>query len=102
MVALSDGALALVVAAAALVPAIGIARGWNAEGRTADTRFAWLTGTGAALAALGLGLLELGSASRRGKRVSVLVTYGGRRISKKKRQEVQNKHERLITAKRQR
>ncbi|MBB5705609.1 DUF2339 domain-containing protein [Sphingopyxis panaciterrulae] len=57
MVALSDGALALVVAAAALVPAIGIARGWNAEGRTADTRFAWLTGTAAALAALALGLL---------------------------------------------
>src|SRR3546814_3460456 len=57
MVALADGALALVVAAAALVPAIGLARGWNAEGRTADTRFAWLTGTAAALAALALGLL---------------------------------------------
>jgi len=55
--ALPDGALALVATAAALVPAVGIARGWNAEGRTADARFVWLTGTAAALAALALALL---------------------------------------------
>jgi uncharacterized membrane protein len=54
---LSDGALALIALGGAVLPAIGIARGWRVEGRTADSRFAWLTGTAAALLALALGLL---------------------------------------------
>jgi uncharacterized membrane protein len=54
---MTDRALALVALAAALLPAIDVARGWRAEGRTSDSRFAWLTGTAAALAALALVLL---------------------------------------------
>ena len=57
MVSLSDGALALVALGAALLPAVGIARGWRVEGRAADSRFAWLTGTAAALLAFALALL---------------------------------------------
>jgi len=54
---MSDGALALVALGAALFPATGIARGWHAEGRAADGRFAWLTWAAAALAALALVLV---------------------------------------------
>lgn len=54
---MTDGALALVALGGALLPAIGVARGWRAEGRVSDTRFAWLTATAAALLALALGLL---------------------------------------------
>ena len=57
MFSLTDAALALIDLGAALLPAIGIARGWGVEGRAADSRFAWLTGTAAALLALALGLL---------------------------------------------
>jgi len=57
MFSLSDGALALVASGGGLLPAIGIARGWRVEGRTADSRFAWLTGTVAALLAFTLALL---------------------------------------------
>lgn len=53
----SDHLLAFVAAGAALLPATGIARGWRVEGRTVDSRFAWLTGTAAALAALALALV---------------------------------------------
>jgi uncharacterized membrane protein len=52
-----DGALALVAIAGALLAAMAIVRGWRVEGRTADRRFAWLTGTAAALAALALVLI---------------------------------------------
>lgn len=54
---MTDHGLALVAFAAALLPAIGVARGWRAEGRAADSRFTWLTGTTAALVALALVLL---------------------------------------------
>ncbi|HEY0595273.1 DUF2339 domain-containing protein [Sphingopyxis sp.] len=57
MWSMADGALAIVALGGALLPAIGIVRGWRAEGRTADSRFAWLGGTAAALLALALGLL---------------------------------------------
>ncbi|KTE16587.1 DUF2339 domain-containing protein [Sphingopyxis sp. H115] len=56
MWSVGDGALALVALGAALLPAIGIARGWRVEGRASDSRFVWLTGTAAALIALALGL----------------------------------------------
>jgi uncharacterized membrane protein len=52
-----DGVLALVALAGAALPATGLARGWRIEGRAADRRFAWLTGTAAALVALALALL---------------------------------------------
>lgn len=52
-----DGSLALVAIAGAVLPATGLARGWRAECRAVDRRFAWLTGTAAALAALALALL---------------------------------------------
>ncbi len=55
--AMRDGALALVALAGALFLAIGIGRGWRAESRAADRRFAWLAGTAAALAALALVLI---------------------------------------------
>lgn len=54
---ISDGVLALVALAGALLPVVGIARGWRAEGRANDSRFAWLTGTAASLFALALILL---------------------------------------------
>lgn len=54
---IGDGVLALIALGAALLPAIGIARGWRVEGRASDSRFVWLTGTAAALTALALGLL---------------------------------------------
>ena len=54
---MSDHRLALVALGAALLPAIGMIRGWRAEGRAADSRFAWLSGTAAVLLALALGLL---------------------------------------------
>ena len=49
-----DGALALVALVGGLLLATAIARGWRVEGRAADRRFAWLTGTAAALIALAL------------------------------------------------
>jgi len=55
--AMGDGALALVTLAGAALPATGLARGWRIEGRAADRRFAWLTGTVATLVALALALL---------------------------------------------
>jgi hypothetical protein len=55
--AMSDTMLAAVALGAALLPAIGVARGWRVDGRAADSRFAWLTGTAAALIALAFGLL---------------------------------------------
>lgn len=55
--AMGDGALALVALAGAALPATGLARGWRIEDRAADRRFAWLTGTAAALVALALALL---------------------------------------------
>lgn len=55
--AMGDGALALVALAGAALPATGLARGWRIEARAADRRFAWLTGTAAALVALALALV---------------------------------------------
>ncbi len=57
MWSIADGTLALVAFGCALLPAIGIARGWGVDGRTSDSRFAWLGGTAAALVALASGLL---------------------------------------------
>ncbi|WP_448140547.1 DUF2339 domain-containing protein [Sphingopyxis fribergensis] len=57
MRAMSDELLALVALGGAVLPAIGIARGWRADGRVADSRFAWLSGTAAVLLALALGLV---------------------------------------------
>ena len=54
---MTDTALAPVALAAALLPAMGVARGWHVEGRAADSRFAWLTGTAASLVALAIVLL---------------------------------------------
>lgn len=55
---IADTSLALVALAAALLPAIAIARGWSDEGRTKDSRLAALAATGGALLALA-GLLLL-------------------------------------------
>src|SRR5690606_23527604 len=54
---LSDLAMAIVALGAAGLPAAGIARGWRAAGRGADSRFCWLTATAAALVSLALALL---------------------------------------------
>ena len=49
-----DTALTLVALGAAILPAVGIVRGWRVESRAGDGRFAWLTGTAATLLALAL------------------------------------------------
>lgn len=54
---LSDPAMAMIALGAAGLPAAGIARGWRAESRDGDRRFAWLTATAAALVSLALVLL---------------------------------------------
>ncbi len=54
---LSDLSITIVALGAAGLPAAGVARGWRAEGRGADSRLAWLTATAAALIALALVLL---------------------------------------------
>lgn len=50
----ADGSLALVALGGALLTAIAIGRGWKVEGRTSDSRFAWLAATGGALLALAI------------------------------------------------
>jgi uncharacterized membrane protein len=49
---ISDGGLALVALGGVLLVGGAIARGWQVEGRAADSRFAWLTATAGALLAL--------------------------------------------------
>ncbi len=51
---IAAGWLALVALGGALLAATAIVRGWNAEGRTSDGRFAWLAATAGALLALAI------------------------------------------------
>ncbi len=51
---IADGSLALVALGGALLAAAGIARGWSVEGRTDDSRVAWLAATAGGLFALAL------------------------------------------------
>jgi len=53
----ADGSLALVALGGALLTATAIGRGWKVEGRTSDSRFAWLAATGGALLALAILLI---------------------------------------------
>ena len=53
----ADAALALVALGGALLTATAIGRGWRVEGRTGDSRFAWLAATAGALLALALLLI---------------------------------------------
>lgn len=50
----ADGSLALVALGGTLLAAAGIARGWNVDGRTSDSRAAWLAATAGALLALAI------------------------------------------------
>ena len=52
-----DGTLALVALGGALLASAGILRGWRVEGRTSDSRVAWLAATAGALLALAILLL---------------------------------------------
>jgi uncharacterized membrane protein len=52
-----DGTLALVALGGALLASAGILRGWSVEGRTSDSRFAWLAATAGTLLALAILLL---------------------------------------------
>lgn len=54
---IADGSLALVALGGALLTATAIGRGWKVEGRTGDSRFAWLAATGGALLALAILLI---------------------------------------------
>lgn len=54
---IADGSLALVALGGGLLAAGGIVRGWNVEGRTGDSRFAWLAATAGTLLALAILLL---------------------------------------------
>jgi uncharacterized membrane protein len=50
----ADGSLALVALGGALLTATAIGRGWKVEGRTGDSRFAWLAATAGTLLALAI------------------------------------------------
>lgn len=54
---IADPSLAMVALGGGLLAGAALARGWKAEGRTSDSRFAWLAGTGGALLALAIILL---------------------------------------------
>ena len=54
---IGDTSLAMVVLGGGLLTGVAIFRGWNVEGRTRDSRFAWLTATSGALLALAMLLI---------------------------------------------
>ena len=54
---IADPSLAMVAIGGALLVATAIVRGWKVEGRTSDSRFAWLAATGGTLLALAILLL---------------------------------------------
>lgn len=92
---ISDTGLAMVALGGAVLVGAGIARGWRVEGRAADSRFAWLTGTTGILltaaillivphwtAPLGValvtaGLLFFGKAAKDGRIEPIAASFAG-------------------------